>query len=49
MSVPQKQFSLNSSSPQQLPFVEALIKDGCKAIYLWGIYEDSLVAQGKLQ
>jgi hypothetical protein len=28
--------------------VEALIKDGCEAIYLWGVHADSLVAQGKL-
>ena len=28
--------------------VEALIKDGCEAIYLWGVHADSLVSQGKL-
>jgi len=28
--------------------VEALIKDGCEAIYLWGVHSDSLVAQGKI-
>lgn len=28
--------------------VEQLIKDGCEAIYLWGVHADSLVAQGKL-
>jgi len=28
--------------------VEALVKDGCEAIYLWGVHADSLVAQGKL-
>jgi hypothetical protein len=28
--------------------VEALLKDGCEAIYLWGVHADSLVAQGKL-
>jgi hypothetical protein len=28
--------------------VEELIKDGCEAIYLWGVHADSLVAQGKL-
>ena len=28
--------------------VEALIKDGCEAIYLWGVHADSLVAQGKI-
>jgi hypothetical protein len=27
--------------------VEELIKDGCEAIYLWGVHADSLVAQGK--
>jgi hypothetical protein len=27
--------------------VEDLIKDGCEAIYLWGVHADSLVAQGK--
>jgi hypothetical protein len=27
--------------------VEDLIKDGCEAIYLWGVHGDSLVAQGK--
>jgi hypothetical protein len=27
--------------------VESLIKDGCEAIYLWGVHADSLVAQGK--
>lgn len=28
--------------------VEALIKEGCEAIYLWGVHGDSLVAQGKM-
>jgi len=28
--------------------VEALIKDGCEAIYLWGVHGDSLVAQDKI-
>ena len=28
--------------------VEELIKDGCEAIYLWGVHGDSLVAQGKM-
>jgi hypothetical protein len=28
--------------------VEELIKDGCEAIYLWGVHADSLVAQGKM-
>ena len=28
--------------------VECLIKDGCEAIYLWGVHADSLVAQGKM-
>jgi hypothetical protein len=28
--------------------VEALIKDGCEAIYLWGVHADSLVASGKI-
>jgi hypothetical protein len=28
--------------------VESLIKDGCEAIYLWGVHADSLVAQGKM-
>ena len=28
--------------------VEDLIKDGCEAIYLWGVHADSLVAQGKI-
>ena len=28
--------------------VEDLIKDGCEAIYLWGVHADSLVAQGKM-
>jgi len=28
--------------------VEALMKDGCEAIYLWGVHADSLVAQGKI-
>jgi hypothetical protein len=28
--------------------VEALMKDGCEAIYLWGVHSDSLVAQGKI-
>ena len=27
--------------------VESLVKDGCEAIYLWGVHADSLVAQGK--
>jgi len=27
--------------------VEDLIKDGCDAIYLWGVHADSLIAQGK--
>jgi hypothetical protein len=27
--------------------VEDLIKDGCEAIYLWGVHADSLVAEGK--
>jgi hypothetical protein len=27
--------------------VEDLIKDGCEAIYLWGVHADSLAAQGK--
>jgi hypothetical protein len=27
--------------------VEQLIKDGCEAIYLWGVHADALVAQGK--
>jgi hypothetical protein len=27
--------------------VEELIKDGCEAIYLWGVHADSLVAEGK--
>ena len=27
--------------------VEELIKDGCEAIYLWGVHADSLAAQGK--
>jgi hypothetical protein len=27
--------------------VEDLVKDGCEAIYLWGVHADSLVAQGK--
>lgn len=27
--------------------VEELVKDGCEAIYLWGVHADSLVAQGK--
>lgn len=29
--------------------VEALIQDGCEAIYLWGVHADSLVAQGKIE
>lgn len=29
--------------------VEALIKDGCEAIYLWGVHADSLVAQDKIE
>jgi hypothetical protein len=28
--------------------VESLIKDGCEAIYLWGVHADALVSQGKL-
>jgi hypothetical protein len=28
--------------------VEDLLKDGCEAIYLWGVHADSLVAQGKI-
>lgn len=28
--------------------VEALLADGCEAIYLWGVHADSLVAQGKI-
>jgi hypothetical protein len=28
--------------------VEELIKDGCEAIYLWGVHADPLVAQGQL-
>ena len=28
--------------------VEALVKDGCDAIYLWGVHADALVAQGKM-
>jgi hypothetical protein len=28
--------------------VEELIRDGCEAIYLWGVHADSLVAQGKI-
>jgi hypothetical protein len=28
--------------------VEDLIKDGCEAIYLWGVHADSLAAEGKL-
>jgi hypothetical protein len=28
--------------------VEALIKDGCEAIYLWGVHADALVGQGKI-
>jgi hypothetical protein len=28
--------------------VEALLKDGCEAFYLWGVHGDSLVAQGKM-
>lgn len=28
--------------------VEALMKDGCEAIYLWGVHADSLVKQGKI-
>jgi len=27
--------------------VESLIKDGCEAIYLWGVHGDSLASQGK--
>jgi hypothetical protein len=29
--------------------VEELIKDGCEAIYLWGVHADALVAQGKIE
>ncbi|MBN2507379.1 MAG: hypothetical protein JXQ71_11855 [Verrucomicrobia bacterium] len=28
--------------------VEELLRDGCEAIYLWGVHGDSLVAQGKM-
>ncbi len=28
--------------------VEELVKDGCEAIYLWGVHADSLAAQGKI-
>jgi len=28
--------------------VEDLIRDGCEAIYLWGVHADSLVAQGQM-
>lgn len=28
--------------------VEDLVKDGCEAIYLWGVHADSLVAQGSI-
>jgi hypothetical protein len=28
--------------------VESLLKDGCEAIYLWGVHADSLVAQNKM-
>ena len=28
--------------------VEALMKDGCEAIYLWGVHADSLVTAGKI-
>ncbi len=28
--------------------VESLMKDGCEAIYLWGVHADSLVAQDKM-
>jgi hypothetical protein len=28
--------------------VEELLKDGCEAIYLWGVHADPLVAEGKL-
>jgi hypothetical protein len=28
--------------------VEELVRDGCEAIYLWGVHADSLVAQGML-
>jgi hypothetical protein len=28
--------------------VEELMRDGCEAIYLWGVHADSLVAQGKM-
>ena len=28
--------------------VEELIKDGCEAIYLWGVHADALVAAGKM-
>ena len=29
--------------------VEELIKDGCEAIYLWGVHSDALVAQGAMK
>jgi len=28
--------------------IEDLVRDGCEAIYLWGVHADSLVAQGKM-
>ncbi len=28
--------------------IEDLLKDGCEAIYLWGVHADSLVAQGQI-
>jgi hypothetical protein len=28
--------------------IEELVKDGCEAIYLWGVHSDSLVAQGHI-
>ena len=28
--------------------LEELIKEGCEAIYLWGVHADALVAQGKM-
>jgi len=27
--------------------VEALVKDGCEAVYLWGVHSDKLVAEGR--
>jgi len=29
--------------------VESLLRDGCEAIYLWGVHADSLVAQDKME